>query len=76
MIGFPGGAVVKKLPANAGDAGDPGSILGSGRSAGVGNNNPIQYSNKRNITLLTKVHIVKAMIFPVCMDMRVDHKED
>ena len=29
---FPGGAVVKKLPANTGDAGDTGSIPGSGRS--------------------------------------------
>ena len=25
----------------------------------------------RNITLLTKVHIVKAMIFPSCTDVRV-----
>ena len=34
--GFPGGAVVKNLPANAGDARDVGSILGSGRSPGEG----------------------------------------
>ena len=34
---FPGGAVVKNLPANAGDTGDAGSIPGSGRSHGVGN---------------------------------------
>ena len=34
--GFPGGAVVKNLPANAGDAG---SIPGSERSPGVGNGN-------------------------------------
>ena len=40
-MGFPGGAVVKKLPANAGDMG---LIPGSGRSSGVGNGNPIQYS--------------------------------
>ena len=33
-MGFPGGSVVKKLPANAGDAG---SIPGSGRSPGGGN---------------------------------------
>ena len=29
---FPGGSVVKNLPANAGDAGDTGLISGSGRS--------------------------------------------
>ena len=36
--------VVKNLPANAGDARDKGSIPGSGRSSGVGNGNPLQYS--------------------------------
>ena len=35
------GSVVKNLPASAGDAG---SILGSGRSPGEGNGNPLQYS--------------------------------
>ena len=30
--------------ANAGDAGDEGSIPGSGRSPGKGNGNPLQYS--------------------------------
>ena len=39
----PGGAVVKKLPANAGDARDVGSIPGSGRSPGAGNGNSLQY---------------------------------
>ena len=39
--GFPGGSAVKYLPANAGDAD---SIPGSGRSPGVGNGNPRQYS--------------------------------
>ena len=38
---FPGGTVVKNPPANAGDAG---SIPGSGRSSGEGNDNPLQYS--------------------------------
>ena len=33
--------MVKNLPANAGDAD---SILGSGRSSGGGNDNPLQYS--------------------------------
>ena len=36
--------MVKNLPANAGDAGDLDSILGSGRSSEVGNGNPLQYS--------------------------------
>ena len=45
---FPGGAVVKKSPANAGDAGDTGSIPGSGRSPGGGNGNPLQYSCLEN----------------------------
>ena len=39
--GFPGGAVVKNPPANAGDTGDMVSILGSGRSPGEGNGNPL-----------------------------------
>ena len=43
-IGFPGGSVVKNLPANAGDTGDLGSIPGSGRSPGKGNGNPLQDS--------------------------------
>ena len=38
--GFPGGSMVKNLPANAGDAG---STTGSGRSLGGGNGNPLQY---------------------------------
>ena len=45
--GFPGGAVVKNPPADAGDAGDAGSIF-QGRSAGVGNGNPLQYSCLEN----------------------------
>ena len=44
MYDFPDGAVVKNPPANAGDAGDMGLILGSGRSLGGGNGNPLQYS--------------------------------
>ena len=39
--GFPGGSVVKNLTANAGDMG---SIPGSGRSPGEGNGNPLQFS--------------------------------
>ena len=48
MWGFPGGSVVKNLPANAGDTGDLGSIPGSGRSPGVGNGNPLHYSCLEN----------------------------
>ena len=36
--------VVKNLPANAGDIRDEGLIPGLGRSPGVGNGNPLQYS--------------------------------
>ena len=40
-VGFPGGSVVKSLPANAGDTS---SISGLGRSPGEENGNPFQYS--------------------------------
>ena len=40
--------MVKNLLANAGDAGDVGSIPGSGRSPGEGNVNPLQYSCLEN----------------------------
>ena len=38
----------KNPPANAGDIGDLGSILGLGRSPGGGNDNPLQYSCLEN----------------------------
>ena len=44
-LGFSGGSVVKNLPANAGNAG---SILGSERSSGRGNGNPLQHSCLKN----------------------------
>ena len=47
-MGFPGGAVVKNLPANAGDTGDVGLIPGLGRSPGEGNGNPLQCSCLEN----------------------------
>ena len=43
--GFPGGSVVKNLPANAGG---PGLISRSGRSPGEGNGNPLHYSCLEN----------------------------
>ena len=46
--GFPGGTVVKNLPANVGNAGDLGLISGLGRSPGEGNDNPLQYSCQGN----------------------------
>ena len=46
--GFPGGSVVKRPPANAGDTGDVGSIPRWGRSPGGGNGNPLQYSSLEN----------------------------
>ena len=48
MLGFPGGAVVKNLPTNAEDTRDACSILGSGRSPGERNGNPLQYSCLEN----------------------------
>ena len=43
-MGYPGGAVLKDPLGNAGDAGDPGLVPGSGRSPGGGHDNPLQYS--------------------------------
>ena len=45
-MGFPGGSVVKNLPANAGDMG---SISGSGRFPGGGNGDGLQYSYLGNL---------------------------
>ena len=41
---FPGGSVAKKLPANAGDKRNAGSVPGLGRSLVEGNDIPLQYS--------------------------------
>ena len=40
---FPNGSVGNESVCNAGDTGDEGSLLGSGRSPGDGNGNPLQY---------------------------------
>ena len=45
LLGFPGGSEVKTSARNAGD---PGSIPGSGRSPGEGNGNALQYSCLEN----------------------------
>ena len=47
-VAFGGGAVVKNPPPNVGDAADTGSVPGLGRSPGVGNGNPLQYSCQEN----------------------------
>ena len=43
--GFPGGSVVKNLPANVGGVG---LVSGLGRSPGEENGNPLQYSSLGN----------------------------
>ena len=48
IMRFPGGSVVKNLPANAEAVGDEGSIPGLGRSPGGGHGNPLQYSCLEN----------------------------
>ena len=45
LLGFPGGSDGKQFACNAGD---PGSILGLGRSPGEGNGYPLQYSFLEN----------------------------
>ena len=45
QVDFPGGTEGKVSACNAGD---PGSIPGSGRSPGEGNGNPLQYSCLEN----------------------------
>ena len=45
---FPSDAVVKNLPAKAGDPRDTGLIPGWGRSPGGGTGNPLQYSCLEN----------------------------
>ena len=59
ILGFPGdkesctaSAVVKNPQANAEDAGDLGSIPGLGRSPGVGNGYPIQFSSLEYSSIL------------------------
>ena len=44
-LGFPGGSAGKEPACNAGD---PGSIPGSGRTPGGGHGNPLQYSCLEN----------------------------
>ena len=48
MVDFPGGTVVKNLPATAGDTRDSVSIPGLESFPRVGNGNPLQYSSLGN----------------------------
>ena len=48
VIGFSGGSMVKNLPANAGVTEGVGSIPGSERSPGEGNDNPLHHSCLEN----------------------------
>ena len=54
--------MVKNPPGNAGDAGDMGSVPGSGRSPGRGNENPLQYSFLENFL---DRRVLQAMIYGV-----------
>ena len=47
-MGLPRWHSGRELPAKAGDTGDVGLIPGSGRSPGIGNGNPLQYSCMEN----------------------------
>ena len=47
-MGFPGGRMVKNPLISAGDTRDAGLTPGSGRSPGVANGNPLQYSCLEN----------------------------
>ena len=47
-LGLPGDSAVKNLPVSTGDAGHSSLILGSGRSLGEGNGNPLRDSCLEN----------------------------
>ena len=57
--------MVKNLPVNAEDTRDTSSIPGSGRSPGVGNGNPLQYSCLENSIDIDKAAHTEQQIFHV-----------
>ena len=57
--------VVKNLPVTAEDTRDTSSIPGSGRSPGVGNGNPLQYSCLENSIDIDKAVHTEQQIFHV-----------
>ena len=64
IFGFPGGSNVKESTCNAGDLG---SIPGSGKSPGVGLGNPLQYS------CLENPHGQRSLVGYSPWDCRVGH---
>ena len=58
---FPGGAVVRILFAHTGESRDMGSIPGLGRSPGVRNGNPLQYSCLENSTDRGAWRVIQSM---------------
>ena len=67
-MGFPDSSIDKE---SAWNAGDPGSIPGSGRSAGEGKGYPLQYSGLEN-SMDASVHgILQARILENSMDWSV-----
>ena len=76
VYGFPGGAVVKNLPPNAGDTRDSGLIPESGRPPlGVENGNPLQHSCLHNSmdrgVWWARVHGVTNGWTPLSMHMHI-----
>ena len=75
--GFPGGSEVK---VSARNAGDPGSIPGSGRSPGEGNGNPLQDSCLENpmgggVWWATVPRVAKSRTRLSDFTFTVDHRE-
>ena len=60
-MGFPGGSTDKESACNAGDLG---SILGLGRSAGEGNGYPLQYSDLENFMNCIVYGVEKSQTWP------------
>ena len=54
---FPGGTGVKNLPANAGNAGDVGSIPGLGKSPGEGKATQPQLKNQLLVLLISSIFL-------------------
>ena len=61
-MGFPGGTVVKNLPANAGDAGSTPTF---GRSSREGNGDPLQCSSLENPM---DRGVCRATVYGVCKE--------
>ena len=68
--GFPGGSDDKE---SAWNAGDPGSISGSGRPPGKGNVNPLQYSCLQNS--MDRV-VWQVIVYGVTQSIRGQRKKD